>query len=107
VEVVEFTTDGWTSGPVLVAGSFLERWRGLRRIRCVGLIVPGCSVHGFGIDRPLSVVGVGRHGTVVGVRRLRPGGVVWIRGARRMIELEAGRPLPPDGAFVGLLRPAS
>jgi len=66
----------------------------------VGMVFPGCSVHGLGMDRDLWVVALDAVGTVLAVRGLAPGGVVWVRGARRLVEIERWRPVPPVGAGV-------
>ncbi|HEX6947302.1 MAG TPA: hypothetical protein VF246_08120 [Acidimicrobiia bacterium] len=90
-------------GPVPVASAFVERLRGLRR-RPAGsaLALRGGSVHGFGMDRELVVVGLDRDLTVIASRVLAPNRVVWIRGASWMVELPAGTKPPPPGTRLGL-----
>ncbi|MGH8875337.1 MAG: hypothetical protein ACRDVM_08840 [Acidimicrobiia bacterium] len=96
---------GWSSGPVLWADTFRRRWRGLRpRPNGHGLLLPGSSAHGVGMAEPLLVVGVSAEHRVVAVRTLRPGRMVWARGARFLIELPADHPPPPVGARVEIVR---
>jgi hypothetical protein len=96
--------DGWSSGPVWVAAGFARRWRGLRgREEGAALLLSGCSVHGVGMRRPLWTVGLDVAGLVVGVRRLDPGRLVWMRGAAWVLELPIERLPPAVGATVGPL----
>lgn len=95
-----FRCDAWESGPVLVAHSFAERLIGLRGPNAgCGMLIRGRSVHGFGMKEPLLVVGLDRERRVVGFRILRPRRVVFMRGAREIVELPIG-PLPPPRGVV-------
>ena len=96
-----FVTDGWSSGSVWVAGTFLERLTGLRhRGGDHGMLIKGQSVHGFGMREPLLVVGLDERRTVVRFRVLFPYRVVWIRPAVEILELPVGREPPPAGAVL-------
>lgn len=72
-----------------------------------GVLLAGRSAHGFHLDRPLDVVGIGREGTVVTVRRLDPGGVVVIAGATHLVEIpvELGSSALAPGERVFLAAP--
>jgi len=95
-----FTIGGWSSPTVLVAGTFLERLQGLRyRSEGYGMLIRGGSVHGFGMRKPLLAIGLDGRRRVVGFRILHPRRVVWIRGAREVVELPIG-PLPPPPGVV-------
>ena len=92
--------DGWASGPVLAAHTFAERLKGLRASDADrGMLIKGQSVHGFGIREPLLAIGLDGRRRVVGFRVLFPHRVVWIRGAREIVELPIG-PLPPPPGVV-------
>ncbi len=96
-----FTTDGWSSGLVWVASTFLERLKGLQhRGDNYGMLIKGPSVHGFGMREPLLAIGLDERRTVVGYRILVPRRVVWIRRAAEMLELPVGRQPPPAGAVL-------
>lgn len=84
-------------GPVRVARRFFERWRGLRRSSESALVLPGSSVHGFGMKRPLTLVALDRDLTVLRTGRLEPNRVVWMRGARWIVELPDGTTPPSVG----------
>ena len=67
---------------------------GIKRIPPgLGVVIPGRSVHGFGMRQILAVVGVDRTGSVVDVRLLSPNDVVTIDHAVAMIEVPLRSPL--------------
>jgi hypothetical protein len=100
VECGVFRCDGWESGPVLVAQRYAERLKGLRASDADrGMLIKGQSVHGFGMRAPLLAIGLDGRRRVVGFRILHPYRVVWIRGAREIVELPIG-PLPPPPGVV-------
>lgn len=85
-------------GPVRFAQGFAERWRGLRRSEPgAAIVIPGSSVHGFGMDRPLLVVALARDFEVMSSAVLRPNRLLWVRGARWMVELPEGTEAPAPG----------
>lgn len=101
VRTVEFHGAGWRSGAVLVAETFWERLRGLiARPPDTAMLVPGRSVHGFGMRRPCQVVAIDRDGVVVSSTILRPGTVVRVPAARWMLELPTSAPPPPVGGVL-------
>ena len=53
-------------------------------------MLAGRSVHGFGLEAPLDVVGVDRDGVVVGRAVLEGNQIVTMRRARVMIEAPRG-----------------
>lgn len=88
----------------MVASSFPERWRGLRpRPAGRSMLIPGRSVHGIGMAEPLTVIGIDPAWRVVGVRRLRPSGLVVMREARWLLEQPVERPVPPDGEVLSMV----
>ena len=90
----------------MVASTFRERWRGLRPCpEGRSMLIPGRSVHGIGMAEPLTVVGIARSGRVVGIRRLQPGGVVMMLGARWLLEQPVVNPLPAHGEVLSMVIP--
>jgi hypothetical protein len=103
-----FTTAGWSSPPVWVAQSFLQRWKGLRPTADgLGMLIRGRSVHGFGMKEPLHVVGLNARRCVVGVRILHPRHLAIVRGARHILELPIDGEPPPAGAVLTWARGGS
>ena len=85
--------------PVLEPSTFVERWSG-KRCHRLPMIFRQSSVHGVGMDRPLMVVGIGTDMRVVDVRTLWPRRLVWMRGARILLEMETTAPVPSVGDLV-------
>ncbi|HEY5685734.1 MAG TPA: hypothetical protein VIY70_10215 [Acidimicrobiia bacterium] len=101
MRTVEFHGAGWRSGAVLVAETFWERLRGLiARPPDTAMLVPGRSVHGFGMRRSCQVVALDGDGVVVSSSILRPGTLVRVPAARWMLELPTTAPLPPVGGVL-------
>lgn len=85
---ITFHGDDWCSGPVEVASTFRKRWRGLRPLpRGRSLLLPGRSVHGWGMARPLWVVGLDREFEVLAIRLMDPRRMVTAPGAAWMLEM--------------------
>lgn len=85
-------------GTVRTATGFRERWRGLRRsVEGEAIVIPGPSVHGFGMDRPLLVVALTRDFEVMSSAVLRPNRLLWVRGASWMVELPEDTEAPAPG----------
>ena len=57
-------------------------------------------MHGFGMREPLLAVGLDRDLRVVGCQMLHPCRVVWITGAREIVELPVGTLPPPQGVVL-------
>jgi len=96
--VVEVFGAGWRSGPLLVACTRRERWRGLRpRARGGGLLLVGRSVHGRGMQEALRVVSLDALGRVRRVALLRPGAFFVDGGAKWIVEVPLGRGAPSEG----------
>ncbi|MFP5332954.1 MAG: hypothetical protein ACLGHX_11425 [Acidimicrobiia bacterium] len=89
---------------VAVPESFRERFMGLRR-RTGAMLFRTSSVHGFGMDRALTVVVIDRDRTVREVRRLMPGRIVVAPGAHWLLEMEEGDTAPPVGVRLDLYSP--
>ena len=101
IAMFEFVAPGWSSGPVHPAGSFWERWRGIRVApEGTGVLIPGQSVHGFRLATPVRVVGLDRNDCVLQVATLQPGRLVGCRGAAAMLELQMRIAIPPVGAYL-------
>jgi uncharacterized protein len=90
--------------PIPVAKDFRTRLRGLafrdRDQAGPGLLIPRCaSVHTFGMRFALDVYFLDREGRVLAERRqVPPRRVVWLRGARKVLEI----PSPPGGETEGV-----
>lgn len=96
--VVEVAGAGWRSGPLLVARTRRERWRGLRpRPRGRGLLLAGRSVHGFGMEESLQVISLDAAGWVRRVTEMRPRGIFVDRRARWILELPLESGAPAEG----------
>jgi hypothetical protein len=99
VEVRAVGPSGWVSGPLAVARSRSQRFRGLRpRAYGMGLVLKARSVHGLGMQEALGVVSLSASGTVRRRRVLLPGRVFWDPGGVWMLEVPSERGLPPPGA---------
>lgn len=78
-----------------MADSFWKRLAGIHGVpRGQAVLIPGRSVHGMFIVARLLAVGIDRTLRVVGVRYLRPGGVVTFRKAEAVLEFPDDR-VPP------------
>jgi hypothetical protein len=103
--VVEVAGAGWRSGPLLLARTYRERWRGLRpRPRGRGLLLAARSVHGRGMRERLLVVSLDAAGVVRRTELLRPQGVFVDRGAKWIVEMPAAVPAPAVGAVLRVRR---
>jgi uncharacterized protein len=91
---------------VAVAAGFRSRLLGLsglsRDAAGAGLLIANCaSVHTFGMRFALDLVFLDGDGRALAVRRrVRPGRLVWHRGARAVLEIPSppGESLPAAGA---------
>lgn len=79
------------------ADGFLARLLGVFSAPTGAVLIPGRSVHGFGLRRPLWAVAVDEDGVVLEVRILNPLAVVVFRRARWMLELPLAELPPPIG----------
>ena len=96
-----FVSDGWSSPIVHVANTFRQRFTGLRPYSSgQGILIPGRSVHGFGMKEPLLIVGLDDESRVVDLRVLFPGRLAVFRGARHVLELPIDREAPRRGAVL-------
>lgn len=97
--VFELVSDGWRSGPVLEASSFLARWRGLRpRPDRNGLLIDTRSVHTIGMSVPIWAISIDARDIVQAVRRLEPWRIFLDRRAHWVLELPIDRVPPVVGA---------
>ena len=86
---------------VYVATSRRARLLGLAGLRGMppwsALLLPRCSsVHTFGMRFPIGVLFLDEDFEVIGERRaVKPGRVVWQRGARAVVEFQAAEPTSP------------
>jgi hypothetical protein len=88
---------GFVVREVEPAATFLSRFRGLMGRSVRPVLLATSSVHGFWLQRSLTAVGLDRELRVLAVRRLRQRKIVWIRGARWILELPDGCPVPQPG----------
>lgn len=94
----ELASTEWSSGPVAVAVSFRDRWRGLRPSPAgFGLLLKTRSVHSFGMKTDLLLVGIDARGTVIDTRTLRPSRIVTLPKVRFILELDGDRSPPEPG----------
>ena len=92
---------GWQSGPVLIATSFRQRWKGLKpRANGNGMLIPGRSVHSWGMKDPLLIIGLDAQRCVVGFRALLPRRFACMPGASHILELPAEHMPPPHGSVL-------
>lgn len=106
METLGLRTASWVSGSVSLAITFRERWQGLRpRPSGRSMLIPGRSVHGVGMEEPLTVIGIDQGGRVVGIRRLRPRRVVVMFDARWLLEQPVDHPLPCPGEVLSMVSP--
>lgn len=96
MDVIDIAIGQLAYRDVLVPRRFVERWQGMKRRRGA-MLFQTSSVHGFGMDRDLTVVVVGSDETVVDVRTLHPGRLIVVRGAKWMLETESFLPCPVPG----------
>ena len=88
--MTDFTLD------LRVADSFATRARGLLFSKPLpagrGLLLPGVSaVHGLLMNRPLDLAFLRADGRVLALASLPPGRLRWCRGAKAVVEFEAGQ----------------
>lgn len=94
--MIRFVHEDWDSGPVFVAGTFWERWRGIRG-RTGGVLLPSAAVHGMGLTEDLTVVGLDRNDVVTDVRTLAPRQFLKVAGAVAVLELPGTGRMPTIG----------
>ena len=83
---------------VAVAETFWERLRGvIGRSHTTALLLPTRSIHSIGVRRTLTVVALDAEFRVLAARRLKPGSVYAVAGARWMLELPGTLEPPPMG----------
>ncbi|MBN2113328.1 MAG: DUF192 domain-containing protein [Acidimicrobiia bacterium] len=96
--VVELAGKGWRSGPVRLARTYRQRWRGLRpRPPGRGMLLAARSVHSMGMAVPLRVVSLDAAGQVRRVGLLPPGRLFVDWGASWIVELPVGHRPPAVG----------
>ena len=100
---LELRAESWMSGPVRLADSFGQRWKGLRPYPASGLLMSGSSVHGRGLKVPVTAAGLSESGLVIGVETLSPGGRSTFGGTSWMLELPEGREPPESGMTLEVL----
>lgn len=101
MELVDAVVGELTYRDVAVPSRFGERWRGLKSRRGA-MLFRTWSVHGFGMDRPVVVVAIDRHGRVIDVSTLRPRRIYFNPVARFLLELDTLLASPKVGAVVCL-----
>lgn len=99
---MEASTSGWSSPPLLVARSRVQRWRGLRRRRHGGLVLAGSRVHGRRMREPLRLIGVSSVGEVRTCVVLLPGTFRHLDGSAYIIEVPLAARAPAIGTVLTL-----
>ncbi len=100
VRTVELRSGSWSAGAVAWADTFWDRFIGLSHaLSRDGVVLPVRSVHTLGM-KAVDLVALDRDLVVVDTRRLGRNRVAWFAGAHYVLELPAGRPLPPPGAKI-------
>lgn len=79
------------------ASSFRQRLTGLRGAVDDRLLIRGSSVHTFGLGEPIDVVAIDERMRVTATVRVPPNRITFIPGARVILELPAGDPVPRHG----------
>lgn len=100
---MQLAGDGF--GPVAAshASTYIERLQGLRAITSLpALLIDASSVHTFGMDEAIAVIGLDREMRVIATRIVAPNRVVWLRGASRILEIPDDISIPPVGLQLGL-----
>lgn len=101
MKYVGLRADSWSVDHLVLAESFFERLRGVtlsaaRR----GIVIQRSAVHTMGMSHAIETVAVDGEGRVVGVRTLNPNRFAWFRGAKYLVELPPGSPVPLIGSLV-------
>lgn len=94
--VVMATTGTWASGPLVVASTSLQRWRGKAMAGDHAVLFTGARARRRRGLAAVRVIGVGDGGTVIGVGVLGRRSVR-LAGARWLIEQSMERPVPTLG----------
>lgn len=91
-------TEGWST-PAHLARSFLDRWRGIKRVAGpFPLLLRTRSVHGLGLDAPIIVAPIDAGLKVGKIRILQPGRFITFPRARYVLEMPLGSKPPPLGS---------
>lgn len=107
MRVVHVTGAGF--GPVAAshASTFGERLKGLTAAASLpALLIDSSSVHTFGMQGPIGVVGLDEGMRVVASQVVAPNRVVWLRGSSRILEVPTEVSLPEVGIQLGLVSDA-
>lgn len=98
MEVIHFRAEGWQSGPVIAATSFLERWRGLRgAVPEAAMLLRTRSVHGLGMNRPFRAVGLAEDYQVLKTRLVPPSRFARFPRCKWVLELPESASSPKLG----------
>lgn len=104
MEVIHFRADEWKSGPVMIAASFVERWRGLRGAESeAAILLRTSSVHGVGMGRPFRAVGLSENYTVLDTRLVAQGRFARFRKCKWVLEIPADVRPPKPGQTLELV----
>lgn len=91
----------WSVDGLVLAESFLERFRGAKLSAAGhGVVLRRSAVHTMGMSFAIEVVAVDRKGRVAEVRTLAPNRFAWFRGTSYVVELPAGTEVPGVGSKV-------
>ncbi|MBW3667322.1 MAG: hypothetical protein KY394_06985 [Actinobacteria bacterium] len=105
MDQITLVTEGWAAGRVFAARSFLDRWRGVKRLPDGSrLLLAARWVHGFGLRDPLVVAAIDAEMKVAEVRILRRGRLLSFPQARFLLEMPTGATPPPVGSVLEMRR---
>ncbi len=98
---VVISGDGFGPVPAMHARRFRDRLVGMRS-DAVGraLLIDAASIHTLGMGRSIAVVGLDGVGRVLESRVVKPNRVVWLRRAKRILELAAESERPATGSVL-------
>jgi hypothetical protein len=103
MEPVTLSTAAWNITGYM-ARNFLDRLLGVWGAPAGSAVVlQTSSIHGFGLRRPLAVIGLDEAMRVVGLGTLRPNRIMTISTARYLVELPLGRQLPGIGDRIEII----
>ena len=98
---VRLSAEHWPGVVASCADTFQDRLLGIRaRDSKSAVLLATRSVHSFGLNTPLRLVGLDKGMRVVGTRRLRPNRIAYISGASFILELDEDTTAPRTGTRV-------
>lgn len=100
MRLVRLSAPGWPGVEAGLAGSFWERYRGLKAREVECLLLDRQSIHTFGLSSDIAVMALDGSGEVQAVMRVPPGRIVRFPGSLYLIEISRPQALPAVGTTV-------